>query len=145
MNQFFTAPKKPQFELMKKINYRNHDRFEKQIKKLIKKYPSLNEDLEIAKKYAIEAFHQEKINNEAIWLVPKFDKKIIQIYKLKKFSCKALKGKGNRSGIRIIYAFYPEKFAVEFLEIYFKEKADSDMNYDFVKKYLDNKFEDYEL
>ena len=130
---------------MKKINYRNHDRFEKQIKKLIKKYPSLNEDLEIAKKYAIEAFHHEKINNEAIWLVPKFDKKIIQIYKLKKFSCKALKGKGNRSGIRIIYAFYPEKFAIEFLEIYFKEKADSDMNYDFVKKYFDNKFEGYEL
>ena len=79
------------------------------------------------------------VHNEAIWLVPKFDKKIIQIYKLKKFSCKALKGKGNRSGIRIIYAFYPDKFLVEFLEIYFKEKDDSDMNYDFVKEYLDNK------
>jgi mRNA-degrading endonuclease RelE of RelBE toxin-antitoxin system len=130
---------------MKKIDYRNHDRFEKQIKKLIKKYPSLEEDLEIAKKYAIEAFHIYGINNEAIWLVPKFDKKIIQIYKLKKFSCKALKGKGNRSGIRIIYAFYPEKFVVEFLEIYFKEKDDSDMNYDFIKKYFDNKFEGYEL
>ena len=145
MKLFFIAPKKPQFELMKKIDYRCHDRFEKQIKKLIKKYRSLEEDLEIAKKYAIEAFHIYGINNEAIWLVPKFDKKIIQIYKLKKFSCKALKGKGNRSGIRIIYAFYPEKFVVEFLEIYFKEKDDSDMNYDFVKKYFDNKFEGYEL
>jgi mRNA-degrading endonuclease RelE of RelBE toxin-antitoxin system len=123
---------------MKKIDYRCHDRFERQIKKLIKKYRSLEEDLEIAKKYAIEAFHIYGINNEAIWLVPKFDKKIIQIYKLKKFSCKALKGKGNRSGIRIIYAFYPEKFAVEFLEIYFKEKDDSDMDYEFIKKYLDN-------
>jgi len=123
---------------MKKIDYRCHDRFEKQIKKLVKKYRSLEEDLEIAKKYAIEAFHISEINNESIWLVPKFDKKIIQIYKLKKFSCKALKGKGNRSGIRIIYAFYPEKFVVEFLEIYFKEKDDSDMDYEFIKKYLDN-------
>ena len=103
---------------MKKIEYRCHDRFEKQLKKLIKKYRSLEEDLEIAKKFAIEAFHIIKINNEAVWLVPKFDKKTVQIYKLKKFSCKALKGKGNRSGIRIIYAFYPEKFEVEFLEIY---------------------------
>ena len=145
MKPYFTAPKKPQFELMKKINYRCHDKFEKQIKKLLKKYPSLDEDLEIAKKYAIETFHIYGINNESIWLVPKFDKKIIQIYKLKKFSCKALKGKGNRSGIRIIYAFYPEKFLVEFLEIYFKEKDDSDMNYEFIKKYLDNKFEGYEL
>jgi hypothetical protein len=123
---------------MKKIDYRCHDRFEKQIKKLIKKYRSLEEDIEIAKKYAIEAFHISEINNESVWLIPKFDKKIIQIYKLKKFSCKALKGKGNRSGIRIIYAFYPEKFAVEFLEIYFKEKDDSDMDYEFIKKYLEN-------
>jgi mRNA-degrading endonuclease RelE of RelBE toxin-antitoxin system len=125
---------------MKKINYRHHDKFEKQFKKLIKKYRSFEEDLEIAKKFAIEAFHLDKINNEAVWLVPKFDKKIVQIYKLKKFSCKALKGKGNRSGIRIIYAFYPEKFEVEFLEIYFKERDDSDMDYEFVAKYLENQF-----
>ena len=123
---------------MTKINYRHHDKFEKQFKKLIRKYRSLEEDLEIAKKFAIEAFHLDKINNEAVWLVPKFDKKIVQIYKLKKFSCKALKGKGNRSGIRIIYAFYPEKFEVEFLEIYFKERDDSDMDYEFIKKILKN-------
>jgi len=73
-------------------------------------------------------------------LIPKFDKKIVQIYKLKKFSCKALKGKGNRCGIRIIYAFYPEKFEVEFLEIYFKEREDSDMDYAFAGKYLESKF-----
>lgn len=125
---------------MKKINYRHHDKFEKQLKKLIKKYRTLEEDLEIAKKFAIEAFHLEKINNEAVWLIPKFDKKIVQIYKLKKFSCKALKGKGNRSGIRIIYAFYPEKFEVEFLEIYFKERDDSDMDYEFSAKYLETNF-----
>ncbi|NBX52447.1 MAG: hypothetical protein EBT63_02180 [Proteobacteria bacterium] len=125
---------------MTKIKFERHDRFEKQIKKLIRKYRSLEEDLEIAKKFAIEAFHLEKINNEAVWLIPKFDKKIVQIYKLKKFSCKALKGKGNRSGIRIIYAFYPEKFEVEFLEIYFKERDDSDMDYEFVAKYLESNF-----
>jgi len=71
-------------------------------------------------------------------LIPKFDKKIVQLYKLKKFSCKALKGKGNRSGIRIIYVFYPEKLEVEFLEIYFKERDDSDMDYEFTAKYLES-------
>lgn len=121
---------------MKKIEYRCCDKFEKQFKKLIKKYRSLEEDLEIAKKNAIEIWHISKINNEAVWLIPKFDKKTVQIYKLKKFPCKALKGKGNRSGIRIIYAFYPKKLEVEFLEIYFKERKDSDMNYDFAEKYL---------
>ena len=126
---------------MKKIEYRCHDRFEKQLKKIIKKYRSLEEDLEIAKKFAIEAFHLNKINNEAVWLIPKLDRKTVQIYKLNKFSCKALKGKGNRSGIRIIYAFYPEKFEVEFLEIYFKERDDSDMDYEFVAKYLETSFQ----
>lgn len=127
---------------MTKISYQKHERFEKQFKKLIKKYRTLEEDLEIAKKFAIEAFHISKIKNEAVWLVPKFDKKIIQIYKIKKFACKSLKGKGVKSGIRIIYAFYPEKFEVEFLEIYFKERADSDMDYGFVSKYLEINFKD---
>jgi hypothetical protein len=125
---------------MKKIEYRCCDKFEKQFKKLIKKYRSLEEDLEIAKKFAIEAFHISKINNEAVFLIPKFDRKTVQIYKIRKFACKALKGKGVRSGIRLIYAFYPKKFEVEFLEIYFKERDDSNMNYDFVAKYLENKF-----
>lgn len=122
---------------MKKIKYERHAKFEKQIKKLIKKYRSLEEDLEIVQKYAIEAFHKHGINNESVWLVPKFDKKTIQIYKVKKFACKALKGKGVKSGIRVIYAFYPDQLKVEFLEIYFKEKGDSDMDYEFVNKYLE--------
>ena len=36
--------------------------------------------------------------------------------------------------------FYPEKFEVEFLEIYFKERADSDMDYGFLVKYLEGGF-----
>lgn len=122
---------------MKKIKYDRNDRFEKQIKKLIKKYRSLEEDLEIVQKYAIEAFHIAGINNESVLLVPKFDKKTIQIYKVKKFACKALKGKGVKSGIRVIYAFYPDQLKVEFLEIYFKEKSDSDMDYGFALQYLE--------
>ena len=123
---------------MTKIKFERHDRFEKQIKKLIRKYRSLEEDLEIVKKYAIEAFHIENKDNEAVELVPKFDRKTVQIYKIRKFACKALKGRGVRSGIRVIYAFYPEKFEVEFLEIYFKEKNDTDMDYDFARKYVEN-------
>lgn len=122
----------------KQIEYRRHDRFEKQIKKLIRKYRSLEEDLFEAKKAAIELFHIHNLDNNAVELVPKFDHKIVQIYKIKKFACKALKGKGVKSGIRVIYAFYPEKFEVEFLEIYFKEKNDTDMDYDFAREYIEN-------
>ena len=122
---------------MKPIKYTQHARFERQFKKLIRKYRSLDEDLKIAKKYAIEAFHIGNIDNESVELVPKLDRKIIQIYKIRKFACKALKGKGVRSGIRVIYAFYPQKFEVEFLEIYFKEKSSTDMDYDFACRYVE--------
>ncbi len=123
---------------MKKIKYERHDRFERQLKKLIKKYRSLEEDLEIAQKYVIETFHITAINNQSVWLVPKFDKKTIQIYKIKNFACKALKGKGVKSGIRIVYVFYPAKLKIEFLEIYFKEKSDSDMDYEFITEIVKN-------
>lgn len=125
---------------MKKIKYRHHDKFEKQFKKLIRKYRSLEEDLLEAKKAAIELFHIHNLDNNAVELVPKLDHENVQIYKIKKFACKALKGKGVKSGIRVIYAFYSEKFEVEFLEIYFKEKDDSDMDYEFVAKYLESNF-----
>jgi len=51
----------------------------------------------------------------------------IQIYKIKKFACRALKGRGVQSGIRIIYAYWMESTTVDFLEIYFKaDKEDED-------------------
>lgn len=121
---------------MIKIKYSQHNRFDRQLKKLMRKYHSLNEDLDIAKRYSIEAYHIDDKNNESIWLIPQFDTKTIKIYKIKKFSCRTLKGKGVKSGIRIIYAFYPEKLEIEFLEIYYKEKKDSNMDFDFIKKYL---------
>lgn len=94
--------------------------------------------MEVAKTFSIELFHDHtpKIDNGSIWLVPNFDKTKIRIYKIKKFTCKALKGKGVRSGIRLTYAFLPSKMEVIFLEIYYKEKDDSDMDYDFAKNYM---------
>jgi len=125
---------------MKKIEYSRHDRFEKQIKKLghPKKYPSIEEDLLEAQKSAIELCHIHGLDNDSVELVPKYDRKTVQIWKIKKFACKSIVGKGVKSGIRVIYAFYPEKFEVEFLEIYFKEKNSTDMDYDFVSKYINN-------
>ena len=45
----------------------------------------------------------------------------------KKFACKALKGRGVQSGIRVIYAYFVKEDRVEFIEIYFKgDKASED-------------------
>lgn len=118
------------------IVYSRHPRFEGQIKKLLKKYRTLEDDLLIAQNAAIELWHIHHLDNCSVELVPGFDKENVQIYKLRKFACKSLSNKGVRSGIRVIYAFYPKEMKVEFLEIYYKNRNDTDMDYDLARLYI---------
>ncbi len=111
--------------------------FEKDLKKLQKKFRTLEEDLKVAKKNAIELYHIQKIDNESIEPMPGFCNGGILICKIKKFACKALKGRGNKSGIRIIYAYYINKGIVEFIEIYFKGEKENE-NRERIKEYLKN-------
>lgn len=122
-----------QQELMKILR---HERFQKQLKKLIRKFRSLEEDLLVVEKSAIRLYHELNIDNNSIERVPGLKKGDIEIFKIKKFACKSLKGKGVQSGIRIIYARSIESGDIEYLEIYYKEKSNTDMDYDFVKEYL---------
>mgnify|MGYP001592665609 FL=1 len=105
---------------MSQINYKNTSGFEKDLKKLLKKFRTLEDDIKIAKKNAIELYHLKKIDNDAVEPIPNFCTEELKICKLKKFACKALKGRGVKSGIRITYAFYVKTNSVDFIEIYFK-------------------------
>lgn len=115
---------------------KRHERFNKQFKKLLKKFRSLEEDLLVAEKNTIKLLHESKIDNNSIERVPNLKHNEIEIYKIKKFACKSLRGKGVRSGIRIVYARFVKTMEIEYLEIYYKEKDNTDMDYDFVKQYL---------
>lgn len=117
------------------MNYKSIPEFDRDLKKLLKKFRTLEEDIETAKRNAIELYHIKEINNLSIFQIPGFHAPGAGIYKLKKFSCKALKGKGVKSGIRIIYAFYPQNLLVEFIEIYYKaDQANEDQGR--IKNYL---------
>jgi mRNA-degrading endonuclease RelE of RelBE toxin-antitoxin system len=120
---------------MTKINYRNTEEFERDWKRLLKKFSSINEDIKTAKTFAIELFHLQNINRQAIFLIPNFCSDEIKIYKLKKFACKSLKGRGVKSGIRIIYAFYVKNKTIEFIEIYFKGEKEME-DKEKIKRYL---------
>jgi len=120
-----------------KMKYSQIDPFEKDLKRLLKRFDYLNVDIEKAKTNAIELYHIEKINNRSVFPIPGFCFENVVICKLKKFSCKVLKGRGNQSGIRIIYAFYPAELKVEFIEIYYK--ADQEIeDRDRIKLYLES-------
>jgi mRNA-degrading endonuclease RelE of RelBE toxin-antitoxin system len=101
--------------------------FEKDLKKLLKRFSSLEEDLRMFIKVAMNAFHKKKVDSNAIFHISDLGVRSPKIYKAKKFACKALKGKGVQSGIRVIYAYHEEEDRIEFLEIYYKgDKASED-------------------
>ncbi|HWR72475.1 MAG TPA: hypothetical protein VN604_04860 [Nitrospirota bacterium] len=99
--------------------------FEKDLRKL-RRFSSLDEDLKTFIKVAMNAFHKLKIDSRVIFHISDLGIKSPKIYKGKKFACKALKGKGAQSGIRVIYAYHEEDDWIEFTEIYYKGDKESE-------------------
>jgi len=96
-----------------------HDKFKKDLKKLRKRYKTLEEDLATFIKAQLCLFHKEKIDNKGIVRIPGLGIESPSIYKATKFACRALKGTGSRSGIRVVYAYFEEEDKIELVEIYF--------------------------
>lgn len=120
------------------ITYKQTEDFRKDLKQLLKKFPTLVQDIEVTKSFAIEMYHLKNIDKRSIFPIPNFCSEKIKICKLKKFACKALKGRGIKSGIRIIYAYHILDDTAEFIEIYFKgEKENEDKER--IKEYLNLK------
>jgi mRNA-degrading endonuclease RelE of RelBE toxin-antitoxin system len=102
------------------IKYEETDKFKKDLKKLLKRFRSLNEDLETVKKAVIELRHLKNIDNLATFEIPGFNSEMNTFWKIRKFACKSLKGSGVKSGIRVIYCWQERGKVILFLEIYFK-------------------------
>jgi mRNA-degrading endonuclease RelE of RelBE toxin-antitoxin system len=101
--------------------------FKKDFKKLAKKFKTLDDDIETFINRQLKLTHKLGIDNKGVVHISGLGIEIPKIYKAKKFACKALKGRGGMSGIRIIYAYYEKEDVVEFIEIYFKgDKANED-------------------
>ena len=109
------------------MKYDEIDEFRRDFKKLLKKFSSLREDLEVNKQYRIELFHCKEINSGGIFEIQGAgNTPELKFFKVKKFQCKSLKGRGAKSGIRVIYAYFPEHQKIVFLEIYFKTDQENE-------------------
>ncbi len=114
---------------MKKVfkEIRKLAEFKKDFKKLAKRFKTLDDDIEIFINRQLKLTHKLGIDNKGVVHISGLGIEIPKIYKAKKFACKALKGRGGMSGIRIIYAYYEVEDVIEFIEIYFKgDKANED-------------------
>lgn len=100
--------------------------FQRDFKKLLKKFRSLKEDFATFKKVSLKAYH--KLGETNVGIVPVSDLGIQnpKIYKVKKFACRALRGRGAQSGMRIIYACFQDRDKIEFIEIYFKGDTENE-------------------
>jgi hypothetical protein len=106
--------------------------FNTELKKLLKRYHTLEDDLtrlesvlvKYPRGYAPVIFRVNRLGIKT------------EIYKVKNFRCKALKYKGSRSGIRVIYAYLPEQEQVKHIEIYYKEKDNIECNKGRILRYF---------
>lgn len=107
---------------MKKIfnEIRKLAEFEKDFKKLAKRYKTLELDLETFIDKQLKLSHKLGIDNKGVVEIAGLGVENPKIFKARKFSCKSLKGTGGMSGIRVIYAYYEEEDVIEFIEIYYK-------------------------
>ncbi len=96
--------------------------FNKDLKKLLKKFRTLNDDLEIIKMVLADDPNESppfsfQIDNLGIETC---------IIKIKKIACRSLKGKGVNSGLRLVYAYFPEEQKIIFIELYHKNEKENE-------------------
>ena len=90
--------------------------FKKDLKGLLKKYRTLKDDIKVVKQVL------EIMPNERPPFSFRIDNLGIEtcVIKVKKSACKALKGRGVNSGLRIVYAYFSADQRIVFLELYHK-------------------------
>jgi mRNA-degrading endonuclease RelE of RelBE toxin-antitoxin system len=115
------------------MKFEELDEFKKDFKRLLKKYKTLNDDFEIIKK-VLEAAPEER---------PPVSYRIsglgihTNVMKMKRIACKAMKGRGSNTGLRLIYAYEKSLERITMIEFYHKnEKEKENEDKERVRKYF---------
>lgn len=106
--------------------FRQLPSFEKGLKKLERKFRTLREDLQSFENSQLKLTHLLGIDNHGVVQITGLSFQDPKIFKAVKFACKSLKGRGSKSGIRIIYAYHEKDKVIEYIEIYFKADQENE-------------------
>ena len=104
------------------MNFEELLEYKKDLKDLLKKYRTLADDMEVVKK-VLTVSPDER---------PPFSFRIDGLgistcgIKVKKIACKALKGKGVNSGLRLIYTHFEKEGKIIFIELYHKNDNENE-------------------
>jgi mRNA-degrading endonuclease YafQ of YafQ-DinJ toxin-antitoxin module len=96
--------------------------FQKDYKILLKKYRTLNDDLDVVKQVLTAAPDERppfsfRIDNLSLETC---------VIKVIKIACKSLKGRGVNSGLRLIYAYFKDQEKIVFVELYHKNDKENE-------------------
>ena len=113
---------------MTTINYNTIPEFEKDFKKLSKRFKTLERDFELMKKNLLEVHYLKGIPvpPKALVDIEGFCNDCYKSQKVRKFACASLKGKGGNSGIRVILVYEKDEQKITFIEIYFKGDSENE-------------------
>src|SRR5687768_8595458 len=104
------------------MNFEELPEYKKDLKNLLKRYRTLEDDLQVVKKVlAISPDERPpfsfRIDNLGIETC---------VIKVKKIACKVFKGRGVNSGLRLVYALFKENERIVFIEVYHKNDKDTE-------------------
>ncbi len=104
------------------MTFEELEEYKRDLKQLLKKYRTLKDDLEVVKK-VLEVIPDER---------PPFSYRIeglgikTCVIKVKKIACRALKGRGVNSGLRLIYAWFKIEQRIVMVELYHKNDKENE-------------------
>jgi mRNA-degrading endonuclease YafQ of YafQ-DinJ toxin-antitoxin module len=109
--------------------------FERDIKKLRKRFKTIDDDLSTLIDTLLFAYHKLGIQHDGVRRIDDLGNTRLPVFKVKKFAFRSLKGKGSRTGLRLIYAFDQAADCIELIEIYSKADKDTEDRHR-IKKHL---------
>ena len=103
-------------KMMSNIVFEELPEYLKDLKQLLKKYRTLNEDIaELKKTLIVEPDEDSPFSYriEGLGITT-------CVINVKKIACRALKGRGVNSGLRLIYAWFKDEEKIVMVELYHK-------------------------
>ena len=103
---------------------KTYHKFDKELKKLTKKCPTLEEDFERLKKVLLIDLKRgdHRLTQDRYLQIPRLGSKVkFSVFKIKKFRCKSIP-EGNQSKFRFIFILSRKHKIIYFTECYYKSK-----------------------
>ena len=90
------------------------------MKRLLKRFRSLEDDLTTFVDYQLELFHGQKQAVGKTERVAGLGFEEPPVFVAKRVACQSLRGSGSNSGIRVVYAWFAAEGRIELIELYYK-------------------------